>query len=133
MDIDQAKSIVTTQHRAVLTTLRADRTPQMSPVLVTPDAAGRITISTTADTAKVRNLHREPRAWLCVLPDEFFGRWIQIEGDVEIVPLPEALPLLEEYYRGISGEHEDWDSYRTAMRAQNRVLIRVELTGAGPR
>lgn len=132
MDFDKARSIVRTQHHAVLSTLRADGTPQMTPVLATVDQAGRITVSTSADSTKVRNLRRDPRAWLCVLPDGFFGSWIQVEGDVNIVGLPDAMPLLEEYYRSISGEHEDWDAYRAAMKAENRVLIRVELTRAGP-
>jgi PPOX class probable F420-dependent enzyme len=132
MDLDQARSVVRKQHRAVLSTLRADGTPQMTPILATVDSAGRVVVSTREASAKVRNLRRDPRAWLCVLPDTFFGSWIQVEGDVEIVSLPDALPLLEEYYRSISGEHENWDDYRDAMRAENRVLLRVSLTRAGP-
>lgn len=132
MNLDEARSVVRTQHHAVLSTLRTDGAPQMTPVLATVDEAGRITVSTSADSAKVRNLRREPRAWLCVLPDHFFGSWIQVEGNVHIAELPEAMPLLEEYYRSVSGEHEDWDAYRAAMRAENRVLIQVELTRAGP-
>jgi hypothetical protein len=34
---------------------------------------------------------------------------------VEIVPLPEAMDGLIDYYRRISGEHPDWDDYRRAM------------------
>ncbi|RCW47282.1 PPOX class probable F420-dependent enzyme [Halopolyspora algeriensis] len=132
MNLDEARSAVRTQHHAVLSTMREDGTPQMSPVLATVDGAGRVVVSTSAGTAKVRNLRRDPRAWLCVLPDRFFGSWIQVEGDVHIVELPEALPLLEEYYRSISGEHEDWGAYRAAMKAENRVLIQVTLTRAGP-
>lgn len=132
MDLDEARSVVRIQHRAVLSTLRQDGTPQMSPVMATVDDAGRVIISTTAHTAKVRNLRRDPRGWLCVLADEFFGRWIQIDGDVEIVELPDAMPLLEEYYRSISGEHEDWDAYRAAMKAEQRVLVRLLPSRAGP-
>ncbi|NHD18866.1 MULTISPECIES: PPOX class F420-dependent oxidoreductase [Actinopolyspora] len=132
MDPDQARSIVREQHHAVLATSRSDGTPQQSPVLATVDSEGRIVVSTTANTAKVANLTRDDRAWLCVLPDQFFGRWVQIEGRTEIVRLPEAMPLLEEYYRSVSGEHEDWEQYRAAMRAENRVLLRIEPTRAGP-
>ena len=39
-------------------------------------------------------------------------------------------PLVE-YYRSISGEHPDWDDYRTAMIKQ-RCLIRITPTKAGP-
>jgi hypothetical protein len=39
---------------------------------------------------------------------------------------------LEDYYRGISGEHPDWDDYREAMVRERRVLVRIELIKAGP-
>ncbi|QUG99489.1 PPOX class F420-dependent oxidoreductase [Saccharopolyspora erythraea] len=130
MDLEEAVAVVRQQHRAVLSTLRADGTPQMSPVLATPDSAGHVTVSTRAKSAKVRNLRRDPRAWLCVLPDEFFGRWVQVEGDVEIVELPDAMPLLEEYFRSVSGEHDDWEQYRAAMRDEGRVLLRLTPTRA---
>src|SRR5215210_3667632 len=59
--------------------------------------------------------------------------WAQLSGDVEIISLPEALEPLVEYYRSISGEHPDWDDYRTAMIKQRRCLIRITPTNAGPR
>lgn len=130
MDLDEARETIGNQHRAVLSTLRADGTPQMTPVLATTDRAGHVTVSTVAGSAKVRNLRRHPHAWLCVLPDEFFGRWIQLDGDVQIVELPDAMPLLEDYYRSISGEHPDWPAYRQAMRAEHRVLLRIAPTRA---
>ncbi|MER2093382.1 PPOX class F420-dependent oxidoreductase [Saccharopolyspora rectivirgula] len=130
MDPEEALDIVRTQHRAVLATLRRNGTPQMTPVLVTADNAGHVTVSTVAGSAKVRNLRRDPRAWVCVLPEQFFGHWVQIEGEVRIVPLPEAMPLLEEYYRSISGEHPDWAAYRAAMWAEHRVLLQLTPTRA---
>ena len=54
---------------------------------------------------KTLNVRRDPRAWLCVLNDRFFGGWAQLSGDVEVVSLPEAMEPLVEYYRSISGEH----------------------------
>lgn len=132
MDLDDAREFVRSHNRAVLSTLRADGTPQMTPMLAAVDQAGRVIMSTSAGTAKVRNMRRDPRAWLCVLPDGFFGRWIQVEGAVEIVEQPEAMELLVDYYRIVAGEHENWDEYREAMRRENRVLVRLELTRAGP-
>ena len=61
---------------------------------------------------KVRSLRRDPRVWLCVLPDGFYGRWIQVSGSARIVDLPEAMDGLVDYYRRISGEHADWGDYR---------------------
>ena len=53
-------------------------------------------------------------------------------GTAAIVPLPEAMDLLVKYYRTISGEHENWDDYRAAMQREQRVILRISLTGAGP-
>lgn len=132
MDLDEARDVVREQHRAVLATLRGDGTPQMSPVLVAVDDEGRVLVSTREGALKVRNLRRDPRLWLCVLPDGFFGRWIQVEGRTEIVSLPAAMDGLVDYYRRVSGEHDDWDDYRAAMQRDQRVLLRIELTRAGP-
>ena len=132
MDLDEARQVVREQHRAVLATIRGDGTPQMSPVLVAVDDEGRVLVSTREAALKVRNLRRDPRSWLCVLPDGFFGRWIQVEGRTEIVSLPDAMDGLVDYYRRVSGEHEDWDDYRAAMQRERRVLLRIELTRAGP-
>ncbi|MDQ4093768.1 MAG: PPOX class F420-dependent oxidoreductase [Actinomycetota bacterium] len=132
MDLDEARAVVFEQHHAVLATLRRDATPQMSPVLATVDGQGRVVVSTRQNAFKVRNLRRDPRAWLCVLPDGFYGRWIQVGGSVQIVELPEAMEPLMDYYRRISGEHPDWDDYRSAMERDERVLLQIELVSAGP-
>jgi PPOX class probable F420-dependent enzyme len=132
MDLDDARAVLREQHHAVLATLRADGTPQMSPVLVALDDEGRAIVSTRETAMKVRSLRRDPRAWLCVLPDGFFGRWIQVSGSVEIVSLPEAMDGLVDYYRRTAGEHESWDDYRAAMERERRVLVRITLEKAGP-
>jgi PPOX class probable F420-dependent enzyme len=132
MDIDEARAVIRTQHRAVLATTRADGTPAMTPVAAGVDEAGRVVISSRLTAYKVKNLRRDPRAWLCVLPDTFFGRWIQVAGTAEIVELPEAMDLLVDYYRRISGEHPDWADYRATMERDKRVLIRLNITQAGP-
>jgi PPOX class probable F420-dependent enzyme len=132
MDLDKAREVIREQHRAVLATIRTDGTPQMSPVLVALDDEGRVLVSTREAALKVRNLRRDPRLWLCVLPDGFFGRWVQVEGSAEIVSLPDAMDGLVDYYRRISGEHENWDDYREAMQRERRVLLRVALVRAGP-
>ena len=132
MDLDEARVVIREQHRAVLATMRDDGSPQMSPVLIAVDDDGRVLISTRETAVKVRNVRRDGRVWLCVLPDGFFGRWVQVEGRVEIVPLPEAMEGLVDYFRRVSGEHDDWDDYRAAMQREKRVLLRVELVRAGP-
>jgi hypothetical protein len=73
-----------------------------------------------------------PTPTLCVFTDNFFGPWIRINSSAEIVPLPDAMDGLIDYYRRISGEHPDWDDYRRAMVDQRRVLIRLTIDTVGP-
>jgi PPOX class probable F420-dependent enzyme len=132
VDLDAARKFLRVHHRAVLATSRADGRPQLSPVTATVDDEGRVLISTRETAVKTRNLRRDPRASLCVLTDAFYGDWIQAEGTVEIIPLPEAMEILVSYYRSVSGEHPDWADYRAAMERDRRVIVRITLTRAGP-
>jgi PPOX class probable F420-dependent enzyme len=132
MDTGRAADFLRAHHRAVLATSRSDGRPQLSPVTCTVDDENRVLISTRETALKTRNLRRRPQASLCVFTDNFFGEWVQVEGDVEIIPLPDAMDLLMEYYRRISGEHPDWDDYRAAMVRDQRVIVRITITRAGP-
>ena len=132
MDPDDARAFVAGNHRAVLITRRSAGGLQTSPVLVGVDGDGMLVVSTREAAYKTRNLRRDPTAVLCVLSDDFFGDWLRVEGTARVVSLPEAMDGLVEYYRGISGEHPDWDDYRDAMQREQRVLIRVRPERAGP-
>jgi hypothetical protein len=66
------------------------------------------------------------------LSDDFGSAWVQIDGEGEVLDLPEAIEPLVEYYRAISGEHPDWDEYREAMTRQGKVLLRITPTRWGP-
>jgi PPOX class probable F420-dependent enzyme len=132
VDVGSATTFIAANPRAVLATTRADGRPQLSPVVVAVDDAGRVLISTRETAIKARNLGRDARASLCVMNDRFFGQWVQVEGHAELIHLPEALPLLEDYYRRISGEHPDWDDYRAAMRRDKRLIVRITIDRAGP-
>ena len=132
MSPDDAREFVASNHRAVLITRRSSGGLQTSPVLAGVDDEGKLVISTWEGASKTRNLRRDPAAVLCVLSDDFFGPWIRIEGTAQIVSLPQAMAGLVDYYRGISGEHPDWDDYRRAMQDQQRVLLRVSIDAVGP-
>jgi PPOX class probable F420-dependent enzyme len=129
---DEAREFIDGNHRAVLITRRAGGGVQSSPVTIGTDTEGRAVISTRETAYKTRNLRRDPAATVCVFPDAFFGRWIQVEGTAEIVSLPDAMEPLVEYYRRVAGEHPDWDEYRQAMEDQRRVLLRISIDRVGP-
>lgn len=132
MDVERAQDFISRHHRAVMATYHADGRLQLSPVMVGVDDTGRVVVSTRETAAKVRNLRRDPRVVFCVMTDAFFGEWVQVEGTAEIVRLPEAMELLVDYYRKISGEHPDWDDYRSAMERERRVIVRAAIDRAGP-
>jgi PPOX class probable F420-dependent enzyme len=132
MDLDEAREFVRANHRAVLATMRRDGAPQLSPVTCTVDEDGFVVVSTRETAAKTKNVRRDPRAWLCVFTDGFFGQFVQVEGAATVVSLPEAMEGLVDYYRSISGEHPNWDDYRAVMVRDQRVLLKLELTRAGP-
>ncbi|HYI44256.1 MAG TPA: PPOX class F420-dependent oxidoreductase [Actinomycetota bacterium] len=132
MDIAQAREFLAENHRAVLVTHRADGGVQTSPITIGVDDEDHGVISSRQTAFKVKNLRRDPRATVCVFNDRFFGQWVQIEGTVKIVELPEAMEGLVDYYRRISGEHPDWDDYRLAMEKDQRVLVLIDIERAGP-
>ena len=132
MDVAEAIAFVRTNHHGIMATTRADGRVAMSPIACTVDGEGRIVVSTRETAMKVKHVARDPHVAICVLNDGFFGEWVQVEGDAEIVHLPDAMDGLIDYYRSISGEHPDWDDYRAAMERERRVLLRITVNRAGP-
>jgi PPOX class probable F420-dependent enzyme len=132
VDLDAARAYVREHHLAVLATLRQDGSPQLTPVTAGVDDGGLVVISTRETAYKVKHVRRTGKAWLCVLPEGFFGEWIYVEGAASIQSLPDAMEGLIAYYRSVSGEHPDWDAYRAAMERDQRCLILIALTRAGP-
>ncbi|KUI31489.1 PPOX class F420-dependent oxidoreductase [Mycobacterium sp. GA-2829] len=132
VDRDDLLEFVRSRHKMVLTTFRADGTLQSSPVTGGVDESGRIVIASYPQRAKTANIRRAGRASVTVLSDEFNGPYVQVDGDAEVVGLPEAVDALVDYYRAIAGEHPDWDEYRRAMVDQGKCLIRLTPTRWGP-
>ena len=131
MDLDKARAFLRENHRGILATMRSDGRPQMSVVAVGVDDEGRAVISSREETVKVRLIRRDPRVSACVTSGDYW-RWIQIDGTATVLELPQAMEPLVDYYRGINGEHPDWDDYRRAMQEEHRVLLRIDIERAGP-
>ena len=132
--VDRAglSQFIRSRHQAILSTERANGSPQMSPVTMGFDPDATILVASYPERAKVLNLRHRPQAHLCVLSSGFTGEWIQVSGTGTVVDLPDALDGLVTYFRSISGEHPDWNEYRRAMVDQGKVLIRIAPVTWGP-
>jgi PPOX class probable F420-dependent enzyme len=129
---DDLLDFVRPRHHLLLSTVRSDGRPQLSPVTGGVDQNGRIVISSYPARAKAVNAARHPEVSVCVLSDDWNGPWVQVDGSAEVLAMPEALDGLVDYFRCISGEHPDWDDYREAMRRQGKSLIRIAVESWGP-
>jgi PPOX class probable F420-dependent enzyme len=130
MPVDPGHLAFVAENRwGVLATVKSDGRPQLSNVGYAYDAeAGLVRVSVTDGRAKTRNLRRDPRVTLHVASSDFWT-WVALEGTAELTPVARdphdgTVEELIAYYRGISGEHENWDEYRAAMVADRRLVVR---------
>ena len=129
MDLSTALAFIGSQHRGVLTTLKADGRPQLSNITYDLGDDGIVRISVTDSRAKTRNLRRDPRASLHVTTEDFW-QYVVVEGEADLTP-PATAPddstvdELVAYYRAVAGEHSDWDEYRRAMVEEGRLMVRL--------
>ena len=129
MELEQALSYARNQTRAVLITLKSDGRPQSSNVMQWTDAEGVVHVSVTDTRAKVRNVRRDPRVSIHVTSEDFWS-YVVLEGDAELSPVSTSpddatVDELVDYYRALNGEHPDWDDYRAAMVADQRLVLRL--------
>jgi PPOX class probable F420-dependent enzyme len=114
----------------VLATIKREGRPQLSNIGYAYDAEEQLLrISVTDSRAKARNLRADPRATLHVASKDFWS-WVAIEGTAELTPVAAdphdaTVDELITYYRGIAGEHENWEAYRAAMVAERRLVVRL--------
>ncbi len=129
MDLSTALQFAADRHHGVLVTAKSDGRPQLSNIAYDVGADGVIRISVTAGRAKTKNIERDPRVSLHVARDDFYA-YAVIEGTAELTPVATSpddatADQLVEYFRAVSGEHDDWDEYRRAMVADRRLLVLV--------
>jgi PPOX class probable F420-dependent enzyme len=126
---DRMLGFVAEHHGGVLATIKRDGRPQVSNVGYAYDPEQRLfRVSVTDSRVKTRNLRSDPRVTLHVASQDF-GTWVAVEGTAELTPVAadphdDTVEELITYYRGISGEHENWDEYRAAMVTDRRLVVR---------
>ena len=121
---------VVASNSGTLATIKKDGRPQLSKVNYTA-APDLIRISTRAPLAKTHNLRRDPRASLLVAARR--GGYAVVEATAELSPVAAdrddaTVEELIEVYRLVQGkEHPDWDDYRRAMVADERLVLRLRV------
>lgn len=130
MEISQALDAARARHQSVLTTIRRDGRPQLSNVVHAVGDDGLIRVSITATRAKYHNLRRTPWAALHVNGTDFWS-YAVLECDAELSevaadPHDATVEELVALYPQVAGkEHPDWEEYRRAMVADQRVVLRL--------
>ncbi len=134
IEIDKAKEFLIQHHWGILATRRKNGNLQMSPVTVGLDDQGRAIISSRETAYKVNNLRRDPRAALCAITSSFHGEgWVQINGNAEVISLPQALDTLVYLQRQAYGEHKNWPEFHDRMARERRVIVRINIESVGPK
>lgn len=129
---DALVEIIAAGRHGSLATLKRDGRPQQSMVTYGyfPDE-GILRISTTATRAKSKNLRRDPRTSLLVVSPDVY-RFAVVESTAELSDVARArddaaVEELISLYRHVAGEHPDWDEFRDAMVADERLVVRLPL------
>lgn len=134
MDLHEALDFIGDKRQGILITQKADGRPQSSNIVFLLGDDGVVRISATDGRAKTANLRRTGTASLHVNRDDFWA-YAVLEADVTLTPVAAdradaTVDALVELYRGLAGEHEDWEDYRAAMVADRRLLIELRPTRA---
>lgn len=126
---DEIRKFVEQPHHAVLATINADGTPQLT-VLWYELEGDEVMMNTAAGRLKDRNLRRDPRAALCVT-SESYG--VTFKGRVELIDdqqIAQAdIHRLAVRYNG--PESADRQS-RDQFGKEHRVTIRLKVTSVTP-
>jgi PPOX class probable F420-dependent enzyme len=129
---DVFHELLETNNTGILATIKRDGRPHLSNVTYVYDrVAGTIRVSITDRRQKTVNLRRDPRASFEVTTPDL-GRFAVAEvraslSQVAADPNDGAVDDLVDIYRRIAGEHPDWDEFRTAMVAEQRIALTLHV------
>jgi PPOX class probable F420-dependent enzyme len=133
MEITEAQEFLKDNHHGVLVARKKDGSLQMTLVSPVIGRAGKVVITARDTTFKVKNIRRNPQVSLLVYGDKFNGsNYIQIDGQAEVIPHPEAMEIVLDWHRQIRGEPSNWEEVRRKTLAEGRIAILVTINKVGP-
>jgi len=125
-DDDALRQLISSRGLGVLVTLKRDGRAQLSNVSYSYDAGSdTVSVSVTDGRAKTRNLRRDPRVSLHVSSPDGWS-YAVADGTASLTavaqdPHDATVDALVALYRAVNGDHLDWDEYRAAMVADQRL------------
>jgi PPOX class probable F420-dependent enzyme len=133
MEIAAAQEFLKHNHHGVLVAHKRDGSLQMTLVSPVMGADGKVTITARESTYKVKNIRRHPQVSLLVFGEKFNGsNYIQVDGQAEVIPHPQAMDIVLDWHRQIRGEPANWDDIREKTLAEGRIAIRLTIERVGP-
>jgi len=115
---DEQRALLREPNFGVVTTVRADGSPQSTVVWVDVDDDGVPTFNTARGRAKPSNLERNGHVALLVVRENDFYDWVSIDGRVELTTegAEEQIDLLSRKYDGQPWEYKP---------GQERIKVRI--------
>jgi PPOX class probable F420-dependent enzyme len=133
MEIAEAQEFLKHNHHGVLVARKKDGSLQMTLVSPVIGRDGKLVITARDTTFKVRNIRRNPQVSLLVYGDRFNGsNYIQVDGQAEVVPQPQAMEIVLDWHQQIRGEPSTWQEVRQKTLAEGRIAIVVTIDKVGP-
>ena len=130
MQFEDVRPFMETNHRGVVTTRRRNGAAQASIVVCGAYKGSAAFVSVRGNSAKVRNLRRDPNCTVLAVTDDWRG-FASIEGQARLFDAAntdseELRVLLREVYRACGDkDHPDWEAYDRAMVQQEAVVVLV--------
>jgi PPOX class probable F420-dependent enzyme len=130
MDFEDVRPFLERNHRGVVMTVEPDGAMQSSIVVCGPYQGNAALVSVRGNSAKVRNLRRDPRCTVLAVTGDWRG-YAVVEGQARLLDsgntgAEELRRKLREVYRACGDkEHPDWEEYDRVMRHQDAVVILV--------
>ena len=130
MEFEDARPFMETNHRGVINTLQRNGAVQPSIVVVGAYKGHAAFVSVHGNSAKVRNLRRNPQCTVLSVSDDWRG-CVAVEGQAQLfdrrnTPAEELRVLLREVFRACGDkDHPDWEEYDRAMVEQDAVVFLV--------
>ena len=127
MSEDEMVAFLGAPRTAIVGTNRVDGAPQLSPVWYVFED-GRFFISVGTNTAKVRNLQRDPRVSVCVDGGSADYRTVMASGKAELVPNGDPLQvemrrrIIWQYHETEEAARRYWERVRDTEAALIVVL-----------